>query len=136
MDAELLIRASRTAIRFPSSKGMLTLEDLWTLPLTTNQGSGSLDAIARTVHQSIQNETTVSFVETKPNPRLRVLNDQMEILRGVIKIRLEENQKALESKAKAEKRRKLLDALETKENQELTTASKDELLKQLAELDA
>jgi hypothetical protein len=137
MDVELLLRASRTQLRFPSSKGNLSMEDLWDLPLTTRVGSASsLDAIAKHVHQQIQNETTVSFVETKPNIRLRLLNDQLEILKGVIKIRLEENNKALERAAKAEKRRKLLEALETKENQELSSASKDELLKQLAELDA
>jgi len=137
MDAELLIRASRGALRFPSSKGNLSLEDLWALPLSTRvTGSTSLDALARHVHQQIQNETTISFVDAKPNARLKMLTDQLEILKGVIKIRLEENEQALAKQAKADKRRKLLEALETKENQELSTASKDELLKQLAELDA
>jgi hypothetical protein len=137
MDADLLIRASRTQIRFPSNKGPLTLEDLWVLPLTSRGPTlTSLDALAKAVHQQIQSETSISFVETKPNVRLKLLNDQLELLKGVIKIRLEENEKALERAAKADKRRKLLEALETQENRELSNASKDELLKQLAELDA
>ena len=53
----------------------------------------------------------------------------------VIEFRQEQNTAALEKREKRARRAKLLEALENRENNELASMSKDDILKQLEELD-
>lgn len=127
--------AARHKFRFPSSRGELTAEQLFDLPLTS-KGGFCLDAVARAVNTELKSVTEESFVEIKPDPRKPELEAKLELVKFVIADRIKANEAVRAAAERAEKRRLLLDALATKEREELSQASRDDILKQLAELDA
>lgn len=126
--------ASRSKLRFPSPVGELTTEQLWDLPLLSARGM-CLDNIARAVNANLKAVTEDSFVSTKPDPRKAVFELQLEIVKHIIAVKQDEAAKAKDRAARAEQRRKLLDALAVKEEQEIGAKSKEDILKELAELD-
>jgi hypothetical protein len=127
--------AAQNGLRFPSARGHLTVEQLFGLPLKSREGF-DLDSVARGVNDELKSVTQESFVEVEAdNPRKTQIETALEVVKDVIKTKQAENAAVRARQEKAEKRRKLLDALRTKEDQELTTASREELEKKLAELD-
>jgi hypothetical protein len=123
--------ASRMKLRFHSTVGDLTTEQLWDLPLINKGGKPSLDAIARSVHAELKGFAEVSFVECKPDPRKDELELELEILKRIIAVKVAEREEADKAATKAQRRAKLLDALASKENAELAGMSKDEILAEL-----
>lgn len=126
--------ASRTKLRFSSIVGELTTEQLWDLQLTSKGGRANLDAIARAVHAELKGLEEVSFVECKPDPRKDELELELEILKHIIAVKLAERDEADKAATKAQRRAKLLDALASKENDELVGMSKDDILAELNSL--
>lgn len=127
--------ATKKKLRYDSTRGALTVEQLWDLPLTAANGF-SLDAVARTVNAELKAMSEESFVETSTNPRKGELESALEIVKFVIATKQAENAKVRERAERADERRKILDAIEKKNNEELSGATKEELLKRLALLDA
>jgi hypothetical protein len=126
--------ASRMKLRLPSTVGELTTEQLWDLPLTSNGGKVNLDAIARSVHAELKGLEKVSFVECKPDRRKDELELKLEILKRIIAVKVAERDEAEKAVIKAQRRAKLLDALSSKERDELAGMSKDEILAELNSL--
>ena len=120
--------ATKQKLRFNTDKGLLTVEQLWDLSLT------NLDSVARGVNSELKSLTEESFVEIKPDVRKTILELQLELLKHIIAVKLEEKDKAAKTKERAEKRKLLLDALASKENEELNSMSKEDILKQLENL--
>lgn len=131
---DLFLIAARRKFRFPSSKGELTTEQLFDLPLTSARGA-SLDAVARGINAELREESEGSFVTAAPNPRRTELALLLDIVKAVIEIKQSENALATARAERADKRRRILDAIAAAESRDLASASKDELLRQLAELD-
>lgn len=131
--------ATRKKLRFSSVKGELTVEQLWDLPLlilsSTRDVKADLDTIARGINTELKGVSEESFVAVKPDPRKADLETKLEVVKHIIGVKLTEKAAAEKKAENAEKRRKLLDALASKEDQALATLSKDDILKQLAELD-
>ena len=123
-------QASRQKLRFDTLKGLLSVEDLWDLPLT---GPVSLDTIAIDLHRQTQADSNVSFVitdrKTDPSVQLR-----FDIVRHVIDVRLEEKKTADDAREASVKKQKLLAILARKEDAALEGASVDELRRMVAEL--
>lgn len=128
-------QASRKKLRFASNKGDLTVEQLWDLPLTSTNKT-DLDMIARVVAHELRGVTEESFVTIKPDPRKPDLELKLEILKHIIAVKIKAQQDAASAVEKAEKRRKLHEALAHQEDKALASMSKDEIMKQLAELDS
>jgi len=74
-------KASRSKLRFMSTKGLLTVEDLWDIPLTSKNGV-SLDDIAKSLHKQIKESEETSFVEevSKKNTELSLALKWLSIL--------------------------------------------------------
>jgi len=123
--------ASRVKLRFQSTVGELTTEQLWDLPLTSKGGKVNLDAIARSVHAELKGLEEVSFVECKPEPRKDELELDLEILKRIIAVKIAEREEADKAATRAQRRAKLLDALASKESDELAGMSKDDILAEL-----
>lgn len=124
-------QASRLKLRFYSPKGLLSVEDLWDLPLT---GSGAnLDNVARGLHRQLKNDDDVSFVlkERKSDETIQL---KFDLVKHIIDVRLTENAAAAAVQANKERKQKLLAILEQKEDQSLQTLSADELRKMINEL--
>jgi DNA-binding transcriptional MerR regulator len=134
MDFETLLKVNRKAFRFPSTRGDLTFEDLWGIPLQSKSGF-SLDEIAKTLHAESQKNEGVSFVTQSASPEAAHASERLEVVKYVIGVRIAENTAKLEREAKAQQKRKLLDLLADKEAQALQTMSADEIKAKIAELD-
>ncbi|PRP93628.1 hypothetical protein [Enhygromyxa salina] len=128
-------RASRLRIRFESSKGLLTMEDLWVLPLTSEGGKSkvNLDEIARGLHREIQAAGEVSFVKPASEPEER-LSVAFEVVKHVISVLMAERDAAVLEAERQEKKKLILAALAEAENKDLTSGSIDELRAKLAAL--
>lgn len=127
--------AVQSKLRFPSMRGDLTVEQLFDLPLKSNSGF-DLDNVARTIHGDIKAIGEESFVEATTNsPRKRILESSLEIVKDIIKTKQEENAARLNKTKKAEERRKILDAMNAKKDQQLSEASLEDLEKKLAALE-
>lgn len=124
-------KVSRLKIRFNTSKGLLTTEDLWDLPL---RGPCSLDAIAVGLDRQLKEAGTVSFVD-----KAKIADEKaqlaFDIVKRVIEVRLEEADAAKQAKAKRELRQKLLQIKAEKQEGDLREKSMEDLDKMLAELE-
>lgn len=126
--------AVRQKLRFGTSKGALSVEDLWDLPLSSATGKVSLNEIALTLHHKLKAEfDVVSFVDDSvakdPTTQLR-----FDIVKHVIDQRRKENADAATAKVRAETKQQLLSALARKRETAIDALSEDELVKKLAEL--
>jgi hypothetical protein len=126
--------ASRLKFRFPTSKGEITVEQLWSLPLTSAT-QPSLDTVAKTINGTLQQVSENSFVSTTTNPEKPVLEAKLDIVKDVIATKITENQAAQDKVKKAQERNRLLDAIANKEGKVLEEASLDELKRKLAALE-
>jgi hypothetical protein len=118
-------QASKQKFRFRTDKGMVTVEDLWDMPLTSNTKS-SLDTIAKDLNKQLKESEEESFVVTRTNKN-KTLDAKFEIVKHIIKVKLDEIQKNEEKEVKASKKEKLLNLIYEKENEELKSKSLDEL---------
>ena len=128
--------ATRKKLRFNSDVGALTTEQLWDLPLLRQRGQGAdLDRVARAVAAELREVATESFVQVSTSPQQADLEVKLEIVKHVITAKQAQAEGVRRRAENAEKRRKLLDALESAEQREMSAMSKEDLLKKLAEID-
>lgn len=125
-EINLFYIASRNKFRFPSSKGDLTLEQLWETPLTSRNGY-SVNDIAIAVNSELKSLEEESFVETSSNPRRTELRQMLDLLKTVIAIRQQENAEATEAARKASFRKQIMETIEAKEKDQLSSMSIAEL---------
>ena len=119
-------QASRLQLRFGSPKGDLTAEDLWVLPLTSSIYKPNLDDIARSLFRQLKSGDDVSFVTTsqKSDPKLQL---SFDVVKHIIDVRLAENAAALQAKANAERKQKILGLIAEKEDGKLASMSEEDL---------
>ena len=99
------------------------------------QNGFSLDAVAKSVNGSLKALGEESFVDQGDAVQRTALNDMLDVVKLVIEFRQEQNAAAQAKREKRARRAKLLEALENRENTELASMSKEDILKQLEELD-
>lgn len=121
--------ATRNKIRFTTSKGTLSVEDLWDLPLTSTK-SVSLDSLAVDLQKQINATSEVtSFVQSS---NTRVINQglqlQFDLVKHVLDARVAQNAAASARAATAALRQKALAELERRKEAAYTTMSDDELI--------
>lgn len=128
--------AAMKKIRFDSCRGDLTVEHLFDMPLKSTTGF-DLDTIARDISRNLKALGEESFVEdTSDDPCRKELEVSLEIVKDVIKTKQETAAAAVNMAKRRDDRRKILDALSAKKDQQLTAASIEELEQKLAALDA
>lgn len=122
--------ASRLKLRFATSKGMVTVEDLWDIPL--KRGTVNLNQIAIDLYNTLKKES-VSFVEESNSVDIE---NQMkfDIVKHVIDVRIAETKEAHTAIKKKEERNKILRLIAEKEDNELSNKSVEELKKMLEEI--
>lgn len=135
MDKNLFEIASRRKFRFPSVVGELTTEQLWDLPLTAARGRSDLDGVAKAVNAELKAVTEESFVNVRPHPAKADLESKLDIVKHIIAVKMDERTKADAAADRAEKRRKLAEALANKQDESLRNMSEEEIRAKLAELD-
>lgn len=125
-------KASRLRIRFTSARGELTVEQLWSLPLTAARPDHiDLDDVAKQCARELRDVTEESFVATKVNPRKPELELKLEVVKHIIAVKQKEAEDARDAAKKRERRQELLEILAAKESDEMRGMSKEELLAEL-----
>jgi hypothetical protein len=124
----LFENASRKKLKFATTKGVMSVEDLWDLSLE------SLDIIAIGLNKQIKNSDTESFIVKKSlvNTTLQL---QFDIAVHIITVKQEEQEKRKLAKDKAEKRAQLKELIGKKIRNAQEEKSLDELQEELAALD-
>ncbi len=127
--------AAQNKLRFPSNRGDLMAEQLFDLPLKSAIGF-DLNSVAQAINKELKTTGEESFVDDiSSDPRRTALATSLEIVKDVIKTKQEENAARLNKAKRADKRRKILDAMSAKQDKALSEASIEELEKKLAALD-
>jgi len=84
-------KASRMKLRINTNRGVITIEDLWDLPLTSTKSNVlSLQTVARGIAATIRSEVEEDFVGEATNENV-VANLQMDIIKHVIAVKKAEN---------------------------------------------
>ncbi len=123
--SDIFAKASRKKLRFPSGVGMLSVEDLWDIPLTNNT-SVSLDNIAKAVNRDLKATEEESFVEahTAQNNDLSL---RLDIVKRIIEVKLADRSRAEKSAETKAKKQQILELLQNKENASLAEKTPEEL---------
>ncbi len=122
-------KASKSKLRFETSKGHLTTEDLWDLSLQ------SLDGLAKSVNKKLKEDSEESFISAKSTSNTE-LELKMEIIKRVIEVKLSEKEAALKRSEKSAQKRFLEDLLEKKKTEKLEGLSVEEIQEQLKSLES
>ncbi len=118
-------QAVRQKLRFDTSRGMLSVEDLWDLPLTSQRGD-NLNDIAKALNREMKAEADEDFVNpvSAPNDRLKLAFD---IVKHIIDVRLTENLAVRSESERREKKARLLELIAQKQDESLAAKSVEEL---------
>ena len=127
--------ATRTKIRFTSTRGELSVEMLWDVPLRSRDGF-DLDAIAKSANKALKALTEESFVSTERTPAHAKAELTLELVKYVISVKLAEEETAKKRAENKVEREKLLAILAEKQAGKLSELSEREIQKRINALDA
>ena len=136
LTATTILKSLEQKWRVPSKRGVLSLEDLFDLPLTKNNGV-NLDAVAIEINNQLQEKQgSTSFVQstTENTAEINKLETMLEIVKTIIKQRQDENEAKLKRAELASKRKQLQELINQKQGEALASLSLEELQAQLDEL--
>jgi hypothetical protein len=126
-------QASRKALRFDSPRGDLTVEQLWSLPLSSDvQGKLSLDLLGRQIMHKLATTTAATFLESAPSPDRALDELRLDILKHIRDVKQTENKAARDLVVKRAEKERLLEILEQKKNGQLAELSIEELESRVA----
>lgn len=123
----LFEKASKMKLRFSTTKGVLSTEDLWDLSLE------SLDKIAKNLYKQIKESEEISFISEKSS-KDTLASMKLEIVKFVITFKMDE---AKEKKLRAEKlslKKRIADEIAKKKDNKISEMSIEELEKVYNEL--
>lgn len=123
-------QALKNKYRFETINGFISTEDLFDLPLTGKRVN--LDSVAKTLNRKLKELEEESFVKPKAND-VTVLQMKLDIVKHIIKLRLEELEVSKSAAEKKERNQKILEIMKEKEVEGLRALSKEDLEKLLVE---
>jgi hypothetical protein len=115
--------ASRQKLRFETAVGMISTEDLWSLPLTSNS-KVSLDSLAVALNKELKGSEESFVTSTKKD---EVLKLKFDLVKHVIDVRMEENKKKTEELQRKAKLENIDSLIVQKQNEKLANLSLEEL---------
>lgn len=126
--------ATRSKLRFASPRGELSIEQLWDIPLRSNDDF-NLNTIAKTTNKALKDISEESFVETKKTAKQTRLEISLEVVKYVIDIKLAEETAAKTRADNKQEKEKLLGILAEKQAGKLSELSEKELQKRISALE-
>ena len=127
----LFEQATRLKLRFDTPNGLLTVEDLWDLPLTSARRA-NLDDIAKGLNRAVKETEEESFVT--PRASNTELGLKFEIVKHVIAAKMRENEAERTAADKKRQRERIMEIMAQKQDSELAGKSLEELQGLLAAL--
>lgn len=126
--------ATRNKIRFTSSRGELSVEQLWDVPLRSNDDF-NLNAVAKAANNAMKKINEENFVESKRTSQHVRLETSLDIVKHVIDIKLADEAAAKKRSENRVEKEKLLAILAEKQDGKLSELSEKELRRRIAALD-
>jgi hypothetical protein len=126
-------KAARLKLRFETPVGLISVEELWDLPLTSKTGKSNLDTIARDLNRKLKDTADESFVD-KPTQTDSVLQLKFEIVKHVIDVLVAERDAAAVARVNREKKQEIMSLIAEKKNDQLKGTSLEDLEKMAAAL--
>lgn len=120
-------QASKMKLRFATSKGNLSVEDLWDLSLPV------LDKLAVSYDEELAKSPRKSFI-TNNAPSNTELELKFNIVKEIITDKLKEKADKETAKSKSAEKERLLELLAKKQSEKLESLSEEELMKRISEL--
>lgn len=120
-------KASKMKLRFASSKGTLSVEDLWDLPLT------QLDKLYSGYNKLLkekQEDSLLSTSKSDPETTLRV-----ELIKHVFNAKVAENEAKKLADDKRLRKARIMEIIERKQDESMSEKSIEELKAELNQLD-
>lgn len=121
-------RAARAKLRFLTSKGNLSTEQLFDLTLS------QLDTVARSVNKTIKAEGEVSFIKENQSKTQVADTLRLDLLKHVIATKQSQIEAAETRAANATRKRRLEAALANKQDEALGNMSEAQLAAELAKM--
>ena len=125
---------TRNKLRFASSRGLLSVEQLWDVPLRSSDDF-NLNAVAKVTSKAWKDLAEDSFVETATTPEHTRRETALEIVKLVIESKLAEETAAKKRADNKVEKEKLLAILAEKQDGKLSALSEKELQRRIAALD-
>ena len=108
------------------------MEDLWDMPLVNDRDSFSLDILAKSLNKKVKEEQEDSFV--LPATKMRsVFILSLDIVKRVIEVKLANIQTQNKRAATIARKNRILEILESKEDDSLKEKTREELVALLEE---
>jgi hypothetical protein len=126
MSEKMFELAVRTKMRFPF-KGLVSVEDLWDLSVE------NLDLVFKTLNSQVKQVKEESLLNKKTQED-KMLDMQIEIVKYIVKTKLDEESARLQEREQREKKQKIMSVLANKQEQDLLNKSVDELKEMLDSL--
>jgi len=126
-------RATRQKLRFDTSKGQLSVEDLWDLPLTSTRGHVNLDDLARGFHNQLKNNDDISFVDVD-RKNDSVIQLKFDIVKHIIDVKLAERALAALKAENDMKKSRIMELIAQRQDEALSSKSIDELTEMLKDM--
>jgi len=132
---DMFEKASRQKLKFETNRGLVSTDDLWDIPLK-KADNFDLDSIARNIAKQIKDAEEVSFVDldSTTSTKTSVNELRLDIVKHVIKFKVEEADKKKKLAELKAQEQKLLAVLERKQDQDLESKSIPEIQEELAKL--
>lgn len=124
-------QASRQKLRFDTAIGMLSVEELWALPLTTTNGKVNLDQIAVALNKELKGSEESFVSNSKRNELLQL---RFDVVKYIIETRLQENEAKTAEVQRAANIQKMDELIAAREQQDLANLPLDELRAMRAKL--
>ena len=119
--------ATRKKLRF-SFKGWVSVEELWDLSVE------DLDSIFKALNSQLKEINEESLLKTKTKEN-KELDTKIEIIKYIVKVKLEEEDLRLKAKERREKKQRIMEIMAAKQDETLQNMSMEELERMLDELD-
>lgn len=119
--------ATREKVRF-AFRGLISTESLWDLSLQ------DLDSVYKGLNAQVKasEEDSLLGTKTKQNKSLEV---QVEIVKHIVTVKLEEQKNRLEASEKRVKKQKIMEIMANKQDEALINATPEQLEQMLKELE-
>lgn len=125
---------TRNKLRFESSRGQLSVEHLWDVPLRSRDGF-DLNTIAKAASKAFKDITEENFVEIAKTAEHIRREAVLEVIKYVIDTKLAEEKATASRAAKKLEREQLLKILAEKQVGKLSELSEKEIQKRIAALE-
>lgn len=127
MSLNIFEQATRKKLRFPTSAGLVTVEDLWDLPLQ-HPKSSNLDSIAINLSKHINETKQESFVTKVTNTINSDLQLSLDIVKHIIDVKIQEQADRMASKEREEHNKRIDELIAKQQDKLLESKTIEELI--------